>query len=101
MEALSASKCALASAKASSPASSIDPADPMTETGSSLLVDLSSQKVFGSFECIGKKASAGFTQPRSFSISRRNVSSPNRRLGKTVLELLVIYRLEQGLPRGI
>jgi hypothetical protein len=98
---LIAVRCSLASAKASSPASIIDPADPMTETGSSWLVDLSSQKVLGSFECIGKNASAGFTQPRSFSISRRNGSSPNQGLGKTVLELLVIYRLEQGLPRGI
>ena len=73
MDWLSAAKCSLASAKASFPALITEPADQMIETGSSWFVDLSSQKEFGSLECIAIKASAGLTQPRSFSISRRKV----------------------------
>lgn len=74
MALLMAVKCSLASAKASLPALITEPADPITETGSSWLVDLSSQNAFESFECIARKASAGFTQPLSFSISRRKLA---------------------------
>ena len=73
MDWLIALRCSLASAKASFPAVINEPAEPITDTGSSWLVDLSSQNAFGSLECIARKASAGLTQPRSFSISRRKV----------------------------
>jgi hypothetical protein len=58
-----------------SPKSSVEPAEPITETGSSGLVDRSSQKLLGSSLWMEIKMSAGFTKPRSLASSRRKMAT--------------------------